>query len=470
MDFLFPGQNQTTDLSKLVTFYHYPVDGDDQILPILNLVVGYFAFVPLPVIQSSLKYANIEFGNIGLTSTLDGTPLLTMAITSPTEKIKIVTETDNADKLVVDIDKTIPQWPLNSFGYFVYQENASDDYNSILYGLRFAYWIFNNSLVQDTTEEFGFYFVGLNIIPHLLQAELNGKKLLVYNNLSVHGRSNAVLGISLVFTFIFAVGVLYGSLIPSLRSKGGIQQSTHIILAFIGLILSFVSYVLWYLPPSETWICIARNWFYGFGMTCVLSSIFLYGFVLQLLYMLDIGRITVDKETPFKGLLIMAFIVLLLELVILLIWTYTEEPHGHEIVIDPIEWTSRYTCTIKSWVMDLIQYIFFCLLSALSPIVINRYCRKFDTMEDALSTFQHSIVVFMILVMITVMSRVMTLNDEQAYSMNVIMWVAVQGLVVYTWVRKSISKMVKKLGISTSPEVGSFKMQNYTENGTQTFA
>jgi ABC-type phosphate transport system substrate-binding protein len=443
IDYLFPGQNLTQDgdWSIVAAATHVRAPSDEQVLALLSNTPNYFAFVPLPTVLAN-TYFKIQFGKIGI-PTLNGT---IMAITSAFDPLKYVTYTEGTELRAV-ADESIPQWPLNVFGYFAYQENATGDSTSLTEELRFAYWTFNNSAVIYETNEMGFSFVNASTQLHLLESKFHGEKLLVFHNLSVHGRPVAVLVISLVLTFLFFVGLVYGLLVD------GLQNSVQVLLVLFGLILSAISYIIWYLPPSETWICITRMWFYGFGMASVLSSICLFGFVLKMLHLIRVNQV-VTLDNPYIYLIVVALIIMVTEFIILMIWTLKEHPSGREIIVDSVNWTSRYTCTTKSWTMDLVQYAYFCLLAVLTPIVINCYWDKLpkDRIQDAVTALQNSNTVLMALVVIIVVTTLNTQNDDQHYITNVILWTLVEGIVAHTWSHKFISKLFQKFRVERTAD------------------
>jgi hypothetical protein len=445
IDYLFPGQNYTKDgdwsqiiaQSEVMTFAG---TSDGQVLESVVLSTGAIGFVPLPVIiSSSGKFADIYFGNIGMTSTPDGIPLTTMVITNITEPIKTVVSTDNTDQLIVTADGSIPQWPLNIFGYFAYQENATGSYNSLVQEIRFAYWSFNNSLLLNDVASRGFAFVNADTTSHLLEATFNGEKLLVYENFSVHGRSKAVLGISVSCTAVFFF-VLASMRLPVLLKKKGLKATTHILLVLFGLVFLFASFIAWYIPPSTTPICFARMWFFGLGMTAVVSSIFLFGVNLQLLKSLESTEVDTQVKTTPIAVLGASITVMFFELIILLAWSFAEDPQGHEIITNQIEWQSRYTCSTKTNVMELVQYGYLCALVLVAPWVVNKYWYTAKMQDDFRVLLFASYSVLLILVIIMIVNNTTSQNDEQTYITNVIMFTVIAGTVVGTWMMPIISK------------------------------
>jgi hypothetical protein len=206
-----------------------------------------------------------------------------------------------------------------------------------------------------------------------------------------------------------------------------------------------ISFVIWWYPPSNTGICIsrfesfttyylqtdiARFWFLGIGYTNVVAAIYIYAFSMNYLY-IKANKGNLSKELLSKRGVISAYLVLeALEILILVLWVLIEDPKGEEVIVDEvkemnisinfskIKWTTINQCTMKYGVMDLVQYIYFCVISVFGCYVIFKYWKK-ESPEDTrwmLMALYNQLLVFIQLIIIT---SILDLNDEQLYVITV---------------------------------------------------
>jgi hypothetical protein len=288
INFMFPGQNLTSyngDFSALFSdlgsFAGVTANGWEGVVNGLSSS-NVFTIVPLPTALDNTN--NGKYGIIVLNTTANGTPLEELYEASVFDELKtVVSYNDDQSEMLIKADGSIPQWPLNVFGYAAYHSNFSgcDD---LIQELRFGYWSFNNTILLSINGE-GFSFVDADSKSQFLRLQCQGKTVLKYDNLSIGGRSVAVLVVSIILMVIYAIML-------SLRIKNhvrrtSVQASAHFFVMLLGLALLFVSFIVWYFPPSHTWYCVVRMWFFGLGMTCIVSSFFLYGFVVYLLNAMD---------------------------------------------------------------------------------------------------------------------------------------------------------------------------------------
>jgi hypothetical protein len=136
-------------------------------------------------------------------------------------------------------------------------------------------------------------------------------------------------------------------------------------------------------------------------------------------------------------------LVIVAELGVLFGWTFGEDPKGHEIVVDQIQWTSRYTCTTNNNAGDLIQYLYLFVLCMIAPVVINRYWKKQTMPDDNRILFFCSYSVLLLLAVVMILDNTNSTTDDQKYTTHVLLYLIIVGVVIGAWSTPVIYKMLK---------------------------
>lgn len=139
-----------------------------------------------------------------------------------------------------------------------------------------------------------------------------------------------------------------------------------------GLLCSGISFVIWWYSPSSTSECITRTWFLGIGYTNVVAAIYIFVFSMNQVYIKTKNNIPSQKIIGWRDIVVAYVLLEGIEIGILLLWTFVENPESKEILVSQIQWTTKYECNLEYRVIDTIQYIYFCIISAFGCVVIYR--------------------------------------------------------------------------------------------------
>lgn len=333
-----------------------------SVIAAIGLSFNTMAFLHGPYV-TTLNNQNVKFAHI-----IDGVNELSPLVVP---NVKMVSY---GNVMRADVQDPNSSWPFIMFAYSGF-DSYTESCDESLVLMRFLYWSLGNPHLDDQTTQKGFNLfdhTSYEILKqHMKSAKCNDKVLLAYNNLSTGTRSNAVFGISLVLMTFFLVLVGSGYILRSDKKKP-IVIINHLVVV-IGLVLSLISFVIWWFSPSQTWICQSRFWLIGFGYTNVIASIYIYAFSMNaLLSQKGISRMMLTTRN-----LVVAYIVLeVLELFLLILWQVIEEPRSSEVVVDPINWQSTYVCQTNGNNLELVQLVYFCLISLFGAYVILKFWKK----------------------------------------------------------------------------------------------
>lgn len=486
IDYLFKDLNTSQQQKKgswngLISNRHTLSKGYTKVVSTFSVSTNSIAFVPLPLFNAiAATNSNIKLGYL----IKDGKELRC------TDPPQISIQKSLGSVSIGKVQETPDSWPLHVVGHFLYNQNpvetegtegpegtaGSDNLSdgsceSLLKDLRFLYWSFNNmDVVGITTVRKGYHALdsdNLEItINHLLESKCSGKNLLVYDNLSKEDRSVFMICFSVIMAVIFCMMIVSRYLLLGQAVKGqGIRGAFHSIILVVGICIFLACAVIWWFAPSETWVCQTRFWLMGLSLTCVVSSVFMYGFVLHAGYAAkNIGAVNIKNSA--NMMFLACSVVFVFEIALLIVWTFASESHSEEIVVDPILWQSRYICKETSIAMEMVQYCYLCVIVIFGCIVINKLWKK-KMPEDSrwmLGTLYSELLIFILLM---VMINLAEFSDETLYTIKVPCYIIAIGNITGAWfvpqlfkrIRNVISDVTEKSSNSSSVGMTSISRQ-----------
>jgi ABC-type phosphate transport system substrate-binding protein len=355
-----------TDEGQLVNPLTLMAEGYSQIASTLAGLDNSIAFVPLPLVQSYIHQSILNVSIFILDNGLEVLPSnpINISITKPSENQLLIKDSLNG-------------WPFQLFGYFIY-DTESSDCQDVLNALRFFYWDIGNEQLYTETLNNGFTpFDNVTnfefLQPFLKNATCKGNKMLVYNNLSSSTRSNVVFGMTIsgIIICIFMVVATWVTRTEIERKK--MRIAFNYIIGLIGLSFSLSSFVIWWYPPSSDTFCSARYWTSGLGYTNDIGFIFFSVYAVRMVFRkVESGNVQ-NVLITLRHMFAVYAILELIEILILILWQVIEKPKSVEVVVSQIEWTSVYQCSSETNVIEIIQFIYFCLISISGCYMVYKY-------------------------------------------------------------------------------------------------
>lgn len=395
-----PATGQLVSNSNLMT------SGYDSVASTLSGFPNSIAFVPLPIVSSYVS-ATLNVATLVLDNGQE------VHYNDPTEL-----SFSNPSKNQLLVSDSLKAWPFQLFGYAIYDLDAviCDD---ILHTIRYFYWDFGNDQLYNQTIACGFASFNdssSNTIlrPFLRNATCLNTKLLTYTNLSVKTRSNAVFAITLIGVVICVIMVISTWVSRPEHERTNIKITIHYLIGLFGLSLSLTSFVVWWFPPSEDTYCIIRYWFSGLGYTNDIAFVFFAVYAVHVMSRkLESGNVTNILITPLHMALVYATLELL-EIAILILWQVVEQPKSEEIVVSDIDWTSVYKCSATTNVIEIIQTVYFCLISIWGCYMVYRYWinRGPEDGRLILIALCNQILIF---ILVSIFTSILSLDDDQLY-------------------------------------------------------
>jgi ABC-type phosphate transport system substrate-binding protein len=450
--------NQNGSWTGLYTSSKHVLTRDySGVVSAIKVIGNSIGFVPLPLISKSSKQ------NVNTSLLVQGSSVVSVRDVPNTETHSI----DNIYRstFITSDDK----WPMNVLGYFRYDQEASDC-AQVLDIVRFLYWTYNNTKLIDVTSHEGFSSSNDQLDIQLLSAKCNNEFVLHYTNLSRQERSKFLLVFSICITIVFLIMILYRYwILAKGAGKIGFEFSFHTLLIFIGLLMTLVSFVIWGFAPSENWICIARVVFIGYGITGVLASTFMYAFAIGSAFSAKVVTVASIMNRN-KYNYIACGIVFLIETVIIILWVTLENLRSQEIIINPILWESRYVCAQNTMITEIIQYLYFIVITLFGCFVVNVYWKQKSQEEPRLmlGTLYSEMLIFILLI---VMVTIIELSDENLYIIKTSLFIISVGNISGAWFLPQLVKAIKRATKSESVSSGQndssldTKRKNTMDNG-----
>src|SRR5690606_1362956 len=100
------------------------------------------------------------------------------------------------------------------------------------------------------------------------------------------------------------------------------------------------------------------------------------------------------------------------------LWLVIDQPAASQVVENHLEWTSRYTCTTRTDALEIVQYVYFCIICVWSSMVINKFWKK-KMPEDARWMLAMLYTEMLIFILLLVINSLIPLNDDQMYNVKV---------------------------------------------------
>jgi hypothetical protein len=358
-----------------------------------------------------------------------------------------------------NVEVSTAAWPLQRPASVSIPQTG--DCSASLTNARFIHWCFaDNDDLDDTTYRRGYHIFDREsrnrLAETLEEITCGGKKLLVFDNLSDGNRSNGVLAISIIFTVLLLAVSAFSFWSLSDVDKGKIQLIiTHLSL-IVGLVLSFASYVLYWLPPSTDGICISREWLLTFGYTLVVTPV--CGLVIILERVFGTQKIKqINMAAVNKTLAVLYGVILSGQLIILLLRTTAAGLRSEEIVVDAIGWKSEYSCVEDGGALEIVQISFFILIGVTMVGIIYRNFYTFsftvsgqrektkeklmmETVRYILGAANNHILVFALLLIVI---SIIDLSDGNKYVMYVVIVLFAQVNAVSALIIPKLTDRVK---------------------------
>jgi ABC-type phosphate transport system substrate-binding protein len=374
----------------------------------LGLVSNTVAFLPLPYLTANMKTARLMLNNSIVSH--DDTPPFDFVGSS----------------MHIEEHPSDSTWPLNIYVYMMYDPeptNRSEQHTDLVDIFRFFYWAFGSHQLTNQTQLEGFRtfpYPHTALSNHLLQARTrhNHQPILQYKNLSNAQRSTAIFAIACVCIVAY-ISVVIGRwfMLPTRQRREPVAIANHAVV-ILGLLLSWASFCVWWYAPSSDSICISRFWLLGLGYTNVIASIYVYEFSMHTLRNMN-KSIGVSGKRVVRKILAAYILLELFEILILVLWTVVEQPRSLEVVTNAIRWETLYACQARYGVMDVVQVVYFCVISLFGCAIIFIHWKsdfgKRDVPEDSrwlLIALQMQIVVFLFFIALT---KIIEYTDENLY-------------------------------------------------------
>jgi MFS family permease/ABC-type phosphate transport system substrate-binding protein len=434
MDYLWENTTEyNSSFVGLAARRYQQLQGDAAVLSAVSSIVNSMAIVPLPYVRLSGS-TSIRTGRI---VTDESTGDTTGVADAPSYYVY----RDDRKLLLAQSGG----WPLSVTLYVHFEERHLHCGESVD-ALRFFYWSFGEDALVNVTVDRGYYMFSPTIAnrtrEHLLDARCTTSgKILTYNNLSEVQRSDVIFGLAFTLTVIF-IGLVVAAWLLLPQRKKPIVAVNHCVV-LVGLLLSLAAYIVWWYSPSKDSLCTSRMWLLDLGYTNVVASVYIYAFIMNHVYVL---RKNVDKlsRNPinWRHFAIAYSILWGLELAILLLTQFIEHPHAEEVLVDYINWETRYVCVNEVDIMPIVARIYFCVVSVFGFYVLFKLWKK-DSPGNVtwlLASFFFQIFSFVILILQT---SIIPFTDDQVYAITVLLYLFAIGVIILSFFVPNIIDKVK---------------------------
>jgi hypothetical protein len=401
----------------------YKASGYPTAVASLNVLTMGIALVPLPYIKAygvtSLTLAELLLANSNNDSVQISVP----------NKVSVEPVNYNDPSLG---NSTEPLWPFSFFGNFVYNQEEENCEEPLKY-LRYIYWVINNPVLASVSTRYGFQDFSEESIEYvtsqLLEAKCNGEKMLVYENISDQKRSTGLYCITIILTSVFMVMVGFAYYLNPNKNVAATKLNHAVV--FFGLVCCQISFTIWWYSPFNDSICIARNWFLNFGYTGVIASVYGRTFSINAVYR-HLKKKLKGHTLGITSQLFAFSILFGLQITILIIWTLVEDTRSLEIVTDPINWKTIYTCSDNQGIGWKVQYAYNIALAIWGFYVIYRFWMKQGNEDPRWILMGEFFQVLMFMLLFIIIS-VTELEDEVFYVITVSVYLIAEATATFTF-------------------------------------
>lgn len=451
IEYFFPlnATQQQGRWAGLVASRHPQTVGFESVTSALGVLTNSMAFVPYPI----LKNANNP--NIKLALLISDDDTVLSALQPITTELQV-----DGSFMEASVKQNENTWPFHFYGYIALeQETTIETCQNTLLNLRFLYWSFANEDLRNETIQLGFNYLDdesyEQMRQHLLTARCNDQIILTYSNLSTTTRSNVVYGISIGLMTIY-LAVMIASWVTS-ENKRNQMTIINNTMNIIGWCFTVIGFHLWWLSPTSDAYCISRHWFLNFGYIALVSSIFGYTFMINIMESkISIAQITRynAKRTLLLSYLTLAFI----QISILLLWQFVENPVHLEEVVSEIEWTTRNTCSEDFFIVDIVQNVYYCCISVFGCYVLYRYWTK-KTIKEPYWLLMAFFMQLLTFIQLIVNIQQLDLTDDSLYVIIITSFIIAEGGLILSWLLPQFFFKVKNI-ITTSSKSDKIAMDS----------
>jgi ABC-type phosphate transport system substrate-binding protein len=434
--------SQNGSFVGLAAAKHFTVNGPSNVVSTVSVVSNTLGFAQLSIVKNqnspNIRSAGLirAPGPIYDNSTITNSSIYT-AITKDSKNA--ITHTTIGKRLYANMEITNSTWPLVVFGYIDYSDIGTDCDN-ITTLARFFYWVFGNEFLYTVTTDTGFWLIDNETYTvmrnHISDINCDNSEVLVYENLSSENRSNAVFGVAVGFMSTFFVMLVIAWITHKSRRKIPIIANHGLVI--LGLACSMASFVIWWYSPSKTGYCIARGWLLGIGYINVVASIIAYTFTINVVYT-NIKKMTTRLISTWH-LFALYIILNAIEILILLLWTFIEEPRSYEEVVDTIQWQTIFTCKENYGIIYVIQLIYFCIVCAWGCWILYKFFMENCPEDPKPLLFSLAGQIFLLVLLIT-MLQIIDLDDNRLYVVTVLFFLFGEGAIIYSFFFPRFLKM-----------------------------
>jgi hypothetical protein len=190
------------------------------------------------------------------------------------------------------------------------------------------------------------------------------------------------------------------------------------------------SFVVWWYSPSNSEYCVARTWLLGIGYINVIASIIAYTFTINVIYT-KIKKMSTRLISMWH--LFALYIVLnAIEIIILLVWTFVEDPRSVVDVVDTIQWETVYSCQETHGVVYVVQLVYFCLVCAWGTWVLYKFFMENCPEDPKPLLFALAGQIFL-MVLLIIMLQIVDLDDNRLYAVTVLFFLFAEGITVFAF-------------------------------------
>jgi ABC-type phosphate transport system substrate-binding protein len=323
-----------------------------------------------------------------------------------TEAVDTAVFNDDGSANINDLD-TPDAWPIVGFTYIIINTNRSNLDPERCQRRRemgkLLNWLTTDSWPASRASRSGFVMVSearlkvvrdlLNTIScqlpdpatptNLIEESLIGGSLRLQRQ---GGGHTAVLAVSMIL-FAFSVGII-AFFVRREWEKIPVPALIFAALLAVGAALSYVSVIVFYTIPYTTAVCEFRKWLVCFGFSLTLGAVFTKTLQINTIYRFA-KRKTQDLSRGIRHVFIVSssiFIVLLIQLILLTLWSSLDTWEARRISVDKIELIEEWACVsvrgqITSWL--IVEIVFFLALCVFGIFVVYRtWEMKYSVMES----------------------------------------------------------------------------------------
>ena len=319
-------------------------------------------------------------------------------------------------------------WPIYGYTYVMLDTNYTgytpEECQAVLSVWRYIRWMLLDPSARIEALNIGAAMLKLSIAEAVLtrnqKLECNGFNLLdyTYEDQRTGASWDAMLSVAmicLVVPFLLGVAAIF-------RYKKSARAGFLFFLfsTLSGAVLLLVSVILFYLLPDQNSICILRTWFVGIGFVLLIVPI-----VSKILWCLILVRMSTkfkSSDVSWQRLAIPLVIAVLLQVVLLILWTSIDPYNSTTVITDPYVGYAIYVCSSESnWTWFGIEIGCFVGLCTFSFILYcinsNKQVRNMHDVSWSQFTI-YNILIFMI-ILIPLLSGFENSEEAQYYMITI---------------------------------------------------